>query len=246
MIRELEAVGMTKFRVLAITVLAVAVLIAAASPIMAGAKNECTKIQDGILTYPPYHYLAGQPLQVGYDIFGYNYQAHSFNEYFVNVYIGDYGLPPYQGDYETYLAEHPDATDLWLWPYRHIQLVMKWNDAYLSNTDCDGDGSIDRFYGHAHAIGSGALLTNHQAGTYIGDDGKEHQWKYFVKIVAAPTGAYKEDGVWYRADGTEIGPDFQQEFAIIQSVFNDPYNGAHGIERLSPATPGFGAYKDRK
>ena len=234
---------MSKLRSLIVIVAIAMISVLTSSPVTAGGKSDCVRIQDGMITYPPYHYLAGQPLKVGYDIFGYNYQAHTFNGYLPNVYIGDYGLPPYDGNDEAYLVENPGAENRWFWPYRQIQLNMKWNNAYLSNNDCDGDGSLDRFYENNHPLGSGAWLTNHQVGSYIGDDGKEHQWESFVKIVAAPSDAYNEDGVWYEADGTEIGPDFQQDFAVIQSVLNDPYGGAHGIERLSPAVPGFGAYK---
>jgi hypothetical protein len=228
---------MKKFVASIVTILVLLVL--ASSPVLAGGKKECTTVQDGVLVYPDYHYLAGQLYQEGYDIFDYNYHAHTFNGYFANAYLPIYDLPPYYGDDEAYLAEHPEAADRWFWDYRDIKLVMKWDDAYLSNKDCDGDGFFDRFYENGVAIGSGARLMNHQTGTYIGEDGKEHHWQYFVKIVAAPVGAYKEDGVWYQADGMEIGPEFLGWFAIIQSVFNDPYGGAHGIEYLSPASPGF-------
>ena len=42
----------------------------------------------------------------------------------------------------------------------------KWNDAWLSNKDCDGDGLLDRHYGLDSYRGSGAWLTNHQSGEY--------------------------------------------------------------------------------
>ncbi len=130
---------------------------------------------------------------------------------------------------------------------------MKWNDAWLSNKDCDDDGKLDRHHGYASYIGSGAWVTNHMKQTYIGDDDKQHQWEYFVKIVAVPDDAYYVDTngngkpdddveLWYTADGTEIGPSIWGQFATIQSVYNDPYGGYHGVEYLSPTSAGFGFY----
>ena len=206
-------------------------------PALAG-KSGCTTIQDGVLTYPAGRYLAGEPLRVGYDIFGYNYQAHMFRGYFSNVYLNGDGLPPYEGDTDAYLAENPSAATKWHWPYRDIRLIMKWNDAWLSNKDCDGDGLLDRHYGHTSYIGSGAWETNHQRGTYE-VDGEECRWNYFVKIVAAPQGAYADGGFWYTADGKEIGSIIWGSFARIQQVSNDPCAGEHGL-LYKGARPGFG------
>ena len=216
---------------------------------VSGAKknDNCTTIQDGILTYSTGHYLEGEPLEVGYDIFGYNYQAHIFNGSYANAYLGGYGFPPYEGDDEAYLAENPDAESSWGWPFRDIKLQMKWNDAWLSNKDCDGDGLLDRHHGFDSYIGSGAWLTNHQSGEYELDgehesDGETIKWNYFVKIVAAPADATLDGGVWYAADGTEIGPVIWGSFAIIQQVENDPGLGVHGAQYVSPAGPGLGKW----
>lgn len=195
--------------------------------------DSCTTIQDGELTYSSGHYLYGQPLKVGYDIYGYNYQAYMFNGSYANVYLGRDGYPPYEGDDEAYLAANPGAESTWYWPYRDVQLLMKWNDAWLSNKDCDDDGSLDRHYGLSSYIGSGAWETNHMSG----DEGGDH-WTYFTKIVAAPADATKSGGVWYAADGTEIGPVIWGDFATIQEV-----NSGEGATYVSPAAPGFGKYK---
>jgi hypothetical protein len=225
------------------SILAVVALLVTAIPALAAPKDsECTRIQDGVLTYSASHYLGGAPLKVGYDIYGYNYQAHMFNGYYANAYLGSYGFPPYEGDAEAYLDKNPDAANTWVWPYRDVQLVMKWNDAWLSNKDCDGDGLLDRHYGYDSYIDSGAWETNHQSGSYLGDDGKMHKWTYFVKIVAVPEDAELVDGTWYTADGTEIGAEIWGAFATIQSVYNDPYGGYHGVEYLSPTSAGLGFY----
>jgi hypothetical protein len=198
-----------------------------------GGNGTCTTIQDGVLTYSTSHYLAGQPLTVGYDPYGYNYQAYMFNGSYCNVYLGGYGFPPYEGDAEAYLAENPAAEDVWCWPYRDVELEMKWNDAWLSNKDCDPDGSLDRHFGHDSYIGSGAWETNHQSG----GKGTDH-WAYFVKIVAVPGDAYEVDGIWYTADGTEIGPSIWGSFAVLQRV-----ESGVGVYDLSPAGPGFGMWR---
>ena len=223
----------------------VVVLVAAliATPIMAKGGKTCTRIQDGILEYSAGHYLEEQPLTIGYDIFGYNYQAHLYNGYYCNVYLGGAGFPPYDGDSESYLAVNPAAEFHWTWPYRDVWLNMKWNDAWISNTDCDGDGKLDRHFGFEGYIGSGAWLTNHQKGEYEGEYEEYGKWGYFVKIVAAPADATAEGGYWFTADGIEIGPVIWGAFAIIQQVSNDKFYGEHGVLYKSPASPGFGFYQ---
>ena len=118
---------------------------------------------------------------------------------------------------------------------------MKWNDAWLSNKDCDGDGKLDRHYDYPSYIGSGAWETNHQWGSYE-EDGETYNWNYFTKIVAAPADAYVDGGIWYTADGTEIGPVLWGEFATIFEVYNDQGTGEHGVYYNAPAPTGFGYY----
>jgi len=195
-------------------------------------KVDSTTIQSGELLYAAGHFLGGQPLQVGYDPYGYNYQAHMFRGSYANVYLGGAGFPPYDGDDETYLVENPGAANHWAWPYRDIQLVMKWNDAWLSNRDCDGDGKLDRHYGFDSYIGSGAWETNHM----IGGEKADH-WTYFTKIVAVPEDAMLVGGIWYDPNGTEIGPDIWGQFATIQEV-----ESGLGATYISPAGPGFGKW----
>jgi len=178
-------------------------------------KSDCVTIQAGVLLTSE-----GEVIVPGYDKWGYNYQARMFN-----------GM---------YCDSYRDA--VWCQPYKDVGLMMKWNDAWLSNKDCDNDGLLDRHYGNASYIGSGAWLTNHQWGSYE-VDGKKCHWDYFTKIVAAPADATLVGGYWIAADGTEIGPAIWGSFATIQSVYNDPCAGDHGIEYLSPIGPGFGHIK---
>ena len=173
----------------------------------------CTTIQSGELVASD-----GSTIETGYDDWGYNYQAHIFNGGYCDAYR--------------------DAA--WCQEWADDHLLMKWNDAWLSNKDCDDDGLLDRHYGFDSYIGSGAWLTNHQSGTYLDENGDECNWNYFVKIVAAPADATAEDGIWYNADGIEIGPVIWGSFAIIQEVENDPCAGINGLQYNTPVHPGLG------
>ena len=184
------------------------------SPMAAGGSKfcGCTTIQSGELVASD-----GSVIQTGYDEWGYNYQAHLFNGMYCD-YDRDDGTCDYEGD----------------------RLSMKWNDAWMSNMDCDEDGKLDRHYGFDSYIGSGAWLTNHQSGEYENEEGETCKWTYFVKIIAAPEDAVAVDGIWYAADGAEIGPVIWGSFATIQEVENDPCAGIHGLQYLSPTRPGLG------
>ena len=122
---------------------------------------------------------------------------------------------------------------------------MKWNDAWISNKDCNADGLLDRHRGFASYLGSGAWLTNHQAGTYL-EGGKKKQWNYFTKIVAAPLDATRIGRTWYAADGAEIGPAIWGEFIVLQEVYNDTGTGDHGVLYLSPYSAGFGRFSPKR
>lgn len=220
-----------------ITIITIALM---ATPFVFAAKPT-NSITAGDILYSASHYLAETPIPLGFDDYGYNYQGHMFSGSYFNAYAGGYGYPPYEGDADSYLAENPTAANEWCWPYRDVKLIMKWNDAWLSNKDRDDDGLLDRHYGFDTYIGSGAWLTNHQYGSYE-EAGDEYSWNYFVKIVAAPADAYTDGGIWYTAEGVEIGPSIWGSFAIIQQVENDPGLGLHGLQYISPNSAGFGAY----
>lgn len=181
-----------------------------------GAAWACTTIQDGTLLASD-----GEVITPGYNDWGYNYEAHMFNGGYCDAYR--------------------DAA--WCQDYVDVDLMMKWNDAWLSNKDCDDDGKaeLNRHYGYESYIGSGAWLTNHQSGK-VEVNGRLRKWTYFVKIIAVPADAHKSDDelYWLTADGIEIGPVIWGSFAVIQEVSNDPSSGAHGVLYKSPAGPGLG------
>jgi len=207
-------------RVLIATIAVVALLGFAASqtePVCAQ-QDPCATIQSGQLVNS-----AGEALTVGYDDWGYNYQARIFNGAYCDAYRN---------------AE-------WCQEWANDELEMKWNDAWLSNKDCDNDGLLDRHFGFATYKGSGAWLTNHQKGVYTDERGKKQRWNYFTKIVAAPADATFLGGVWYAADGTEIGPAIWGEFVVLQESYNDTGTKEHGVLYLSPYSAGFGRFSPK-
>jgi len=197
-------------------VLVVLVVAALALGAAAVTSAQCTTIQDGTLLRSD-----GVVIETGFDEWGYNYQALIFNGKYCDAYR--------------------DAA--WCQPWKDDDLMMKWNAAWLSNQDCDGDYSLDRHYGFTSYIGSGAWLTNHQKGVYVDSQGKKQRWEYFVKIVAVPDDAtLDEEGFWYLPGNVPIGPEIWGQFAIIQQVSNDTGTGDHGVLYLSPYSAGFGRF----
>ncbi len=105
--------------------------------VMAEKPASCSTIKDGTITDS-----VGQLVSLGYDKWGYNYQANMFNGFYDNY---------------TRPAELATSGD---------RLMMKWNDAWLSSKDCDGDNKLDRHFGYPTYKDSGAWLTNHAQGSY--------------------------------------------------------------------------------
>jgi hypothetical protein len=131
-------------------------------------------------------YIGIYGYEAGFNEYGYNYNAHMFRGYYANAYLHGEDLPPYQGDTEAYLAEHPEAASKWYWPYRDIMLMMKWSDVWLSNQDRNADGKLDRGNEepYLNSAAEGAWLTNHMRG--VDDNGKK--WNYFTKIAYPSVG----------------------------------------------------------
>lgn len=208
----------------------------------------CTSIQSGNLLYSSTSYLAGESISVGVDPYGYNYQAHAYSGSFFNVYANGAGLPPYDGDDAAYLAANPTAASHWAWPYRNQDVAMKWNDAWLANKDCDGDGKLDRHYGFPSYQGSGAWLTNHDSWT-VSLGGTDVLANDFLKVVAAPLGATFVAGDSYFGEGTVLvngkymGDRLWGEFAVVQYVLNDPSSDDHGLKLKGQINAGFGSWQ---
>ncbi len=157
----------------------------------------------------------GNTIQVGFNQSGYNYQA------------------------KTYYGERfPESSPGWY-------LKWKWNDAFLSTQDCDGDQRLDIANGQDSYRGTGAWTTTKWTKKYT--DGEDNQCiaSQFSKFVAVPVGANAIDGIYYTADGVEIGqvvlnaPGFE-DFARIQLIWNDPCNGINGVAYKAPGPVGLG------
>ena len=162
-------------------------------PISLAKKGDCNTIQSGLITDSD-----GNVIEVGYDDWGYNYQARLFNGYYCDSYR--------------------DAA--WCQEWKDVKLSMKWNDAWLSNQDCDGDFALDRHYGFPSYIGSGAWLTNHQSGEYTvwADwdfvalyNGKEYP-HYVTALVYNDDGTFNATGgngtIFWTATGTILKKAF--------------------------------------
>lgn len=160
----------------------------------------CVTIQSGTLVDSQ-----GNPLVLGFDQFGYNYQAHLF--------VGTYDSSDRNLD-GKYWGSTGDFVD--------DSLIMKWSDPWLANVDCNGDGKLDRgLGGDPNYMGiSQGWLTNQNAGDYDldGDGYQETHYAYFAKIVWVGPG----------------GPLWSQ-YEIIQEVYNDPFSGFVGLQLLQGA-----------
>jgi hypothetical protein len=141
-------------RKLGFLVVVMALSVCVAAPAIA----QCVKIQSGTLTD-----VKGNPITIGYDKYGYNYQAHIFNGLYEN-----YSRP------DTVVTEGTE------------NLVMKWSDDWLANVDCSEDGKLDRGLNPKTGASTGISMgwvTNHFEGDYLGSDGELHHYTYFVKIA---------------------------------------------------------------
>lgn len=119
------------------------------------APSSCATIKDGTIVDS-----VGNPIEQGYDKYGYNYQAHMFNGFYDNY--SRPAVPVTSGD----------------------KLIMKWSDSWLANVDCNGDGKLDR--GLVDGVVGGislGWLTNQVNGSYTDTNGDLQHYTDFVKIV---------------------------------------------------------------
>lgn len=158
--------------------------------------------------------LNGAAITLGFNEEGYNYQAMT-----------------YSGEY------FPDTNPGWF-------LEWKWNRAYLSNLDCDGDGLLDIANGMESYRGTGAWTTTKWTRTYTDGEGNHCRALQFTKYVAVPEGAYIDNGIYYEADGTTIGQSINfegfEDFAIVQFIWDDPCGGKNGVAYKAPGPVGLG------
>lgn len=174
---------------------------------------------------------------IGFNEYGFNWNAHHFNGILLNVFFSDpffqgapwYGMDPYMGDEAGYLEKYPDADKFWFWGYRHINLVMHWNEALISRDAVYADSWIN----------SNAYITFH----YSGGEGSA-SWSQFQKMVAAKDTDYFSEGKWFNMYDEEIGIASGYSDLVLISVVNTGeipamfYDAYH-----NPISSGLGKYK---
>lgn len=137
----------------------------------------------------------------GFDMYGYNYESR--------LYVGDYdGADRYfDGKYWGRTGDYVDD-----------RIVMKWSIGWDNARFGDAE------------MGPDAWCTNHVVGDYLGDDGAEHHYTWFVKIV------------WIGADQYDPTNPYclWNEFMIVEEVYNDPYGGYGGLQWKCEPGPGLG------
>jgi len=173
----------------------------------------------------------------GFDAYGYNWNAHHFNGILFNAIIGDYlyngaffgDWEPYTGNDVEYLALYPSAVYL-PWDYRHINLVMHWNEALISREGVYPEKWID----------SNGWITFH----YSGMDENGKRWSQFQKMVAAKSTDNYSNGIWYDMNGNEIGVySTWAELILIQVVNTGNIHPDFFAPYVNPSSSGIGKYK---
>ena len=217
----------------------------------------CATISSGQIVYPEGHYWAGTRVKNGFDDYGFSYHLQYFTGPFVNSNLGFWGFPPYKGDYAAYIAANPDAAALGdpadpnsYWALKDLTLVITWNEAYRSRTDCDGDGWFDRHAGAETYIGTGAWYTNQVRGTFAGQ-----AYNTYSMVAAVPADATLVDGYWYTAAGEEFGYavddaaigmagvyDWMEGVGVLYEGVGYQQQRARHIGR--PDRPGMGGWKN--
>ncbi|WP_163710140.1 hypothetical protein [Mangrovibacterium lignilyticum] len=178
----------------------------------------------------------------GFDEWGFNWNAQQFNGYLVNMMLGDaffdgwphYKQHVYNGEGQEFWDMLVANYDYWIYmmPFELLdtKLNAHWNTGLISKeggypaTWVDSDGWIVFKY-------SGVM------------DGQ--CWSHMRKLVSSRSTDMLVDGIWYNAEGEEIGFEsmYWPELIVVQVVnegemppfFYDEYN--------SPWGPGYGKYK---
>lgn len=173
--------------------------------------QQCAKIQNGGIID-----AKGSPVTVGYDKYGYNYQAHIFN-----------GLYPNYSRPDVVVTSGTE------------KLVMKWSDDWLANVDCTGDSKLDRGLNAKTGAVAGfsmGWVTNHFEGDYLGSDGEYHHYTYFAKIVyvGAPPASGPDPWASVRIWGL---------YAVIEEIQTDPFGEYGGrLKSTKLVAPGLGQF----
>ncbi|MDU8885609.1 hypothetical protein RXV94_05520 [Yeosuana sp. MJ-SS3] len=178
----------------------------------------------------------------GVDEWGFNFQAHHFDNYLINAILGD----PAFANFPHYKQTIYNGEGISFWndlisdydyiPYMmpvdllDCKLIMHWNEGLLSKDGIYPDTWID----------SNGWITFHFK---MNKDGEK--WSYFRKLVSSRSTDYMADGIWYDQYGNEIGvQSYDWPTLIITQIVNTgdvPF--FFDQTYTSPYGPGFGKYK---
>jgi len=203
-----------------------------------GSQTMAESIDLSAFVYWPGHYLQGQPLRPGSDIFGMDYQARTSKGLHWNHTMCWKGFPPYEGDDQAYFerlaaegyARNASAAQRLAeaqseWAARTWRAVYYcWNEAYGSaRLDLDGDGCLDWHpfspMGPGSSIlgpgfrGSGAASEGYWTNLWSMGPGDEQPGSMYITFAAVPLDAVQTEvapgfRMWFQSDGVVIGWDW--------------------------------------
>lgn len=178
----------------------------------------------------------------GFDEWGFNWRAHQFNGYTINMMLGDHffeGWPHYKQ-----FVYHGEGEEFWemivsnydyfpfLMPVELLdsKLNMHWNNDLITK-----DGVYPATW-----VDTNAWIDF----KYSGKDGNK-TWSHFRKLVASKSTDVLTDGIWYNQHGQEIGVEswYFPELIVIQVVNTGDIPPFFYDEYKTPWGPGYGNYK---
>lgn len=178
----------------------------------------------------------------GFDEWGFNWNAQQFNGYLINMILGDSffeGWPHYKQ--HVYNGEGPEFWDMLVTSYDYWMYMMPGEllDTKLNAHWNNGLISKDGVYPASWVDSNGWIVFKYSGVA----DGQ--YWSHMRKLVSSRSTDMLIDGIWYNAEGDEIGFEsmYWPELIVIQTVnegdippfFYDEYN--------SPWGSGYGKYK---
>lgn len=161
----------------------------------------------------------------GYDAWGFNFVAHNFNSYLINAMLGDpafQGMPHYRKPGLVYRGEGVDFWNALILEYPYFtqmmpaglldcKLEMKWNDALLNK-----EGIYPPTWDNTESW----IVFKYKMHT------ETENWTHVRKLVSISNGDQLIDGIWYDAEGKEIGIKsyYWPNQLIIKQVINTGEN----------------------
>lgn len=163
--------------------------------------------------------------KMGYDEWGFNFAAHHFNSYLINALLGDpmfEGMPHYRkpglvycGEghefWEALILEYPYFTQMMPPGLLDCRLEMKWNDALLN---------MEGVYPETWDDTNAWIIFKYRMHS------ETENWTHIRKLVSISSGDELIDGIWYNAEGKEIGIKsyYWPNQLIIKQVVNTGEN----------------------